>query len=116
MHESERRRTLRIKAKDCEIKSMSGVASRSLCNARKKLQEYGLVRYEAGVGNVYVYTICDPETGCPYPGEPNEPKRYVKNSELQTRPTAPLAVARTGTIADPNPPLETYGLPKVFGD
>jgi len=72
MEESERRRTRLIRATDSAIRALVGVAPRTLCNARKKLREYGLILYKAEQGNRYAYTICDPKTGAPYPGDPKD--------------------------------------------
>src|SRR5271165_5794700 len=72
MVESERCRTRLIKATDAAIQSLVGAAPRTLCNARKKLREYGLILYKAEQGNRYAYTICDPKTGAPYPGNPKD--------------------------------------------
>lgn len=63
MEESERHRTRIIKATDAAIHELVGVAPRTLCNARKKLREYGLILYKAERGKRYAYTICNPTTG-----------------------------------------------------
>src|SRR6476646_6914261 len=70
LEESERRCTREIAATDAQIRSLIGAASRTLCNARKKLTEYGLITCKSGQGNRYTYTICNPKTGLPYPGNP----------------------------------------------
>jgi hypothetical protein len=33
------------------------------------------------VGNAYTYTICNPESGEPWPGDPKKPFAYVKKRE-----------------------------------
>lgn len=86
MHQSERYRTRVIAATDSQISQATGTASRTLCNARKKLQEHGLVQYRAGTGNKYVYTICDPSTRQPYPGDPRIPQRTGAKSEARAGP------------------------------
>jgi len=73
MAESERCCTREMKRTDAQITVGVGVAGRTLCNARKRLQEFGLVRCQKGEGNKYVYSICNPVTGEPYPGDPKEP-------------------------------------------
>ena len=78
MEESERYCTRELILTDAQVRAAVGTASRTLCNARKKLQERGLIRYTAGVGNKYRYVICDPKTGLPYPGDPHEPIRIPK--------------------------------------
>lgn len=85
MEESERRCTRDLTATDAQITVAVGTASRTLCNARKKLQEYGLIRCNAGHGNRYRYVICDPKTGQPYPGDSRQPIVVPKKSQLASR-------------------------------
>src|SRR5262249_4085607 len=68
MEESERLRTRLLLTTDAKVSASVNVATRTLCNARKKLQERGLISYKLVVGNRYEYTICNPKTGKPYPG------------------------------------------------
>jgi hypothetical protein len=82
MEESERRCTRELTATDAEVTATVGAASRTLCNARKRLQEYGLIRYQASLGNRYRYVICDPNTGEPYPGDPRHPMVVPKKGRL----------------------------------
>lgn len=82
MEQSERHRTRELRATDRQIAEAVGVAPRTLCNSRKKLWEYGLIQYKAGNGNRYIYTICNPVTGLPYPGDPKAaPAKYEKPIE-----------------------------------
>src|SRR5438874_12161293 len=88
MAESERCCTREITATDEQVTAAVGAASRTLCNARKKLQEYGLIRYKPGQGNRYRYTICNPKTREPYPGDPRQPivvpkRAHVAQSDKQ---------------------------------
>jgi len=62
-----------IRARDCDITEAVGLSSRAARNARIKLQECGLIRCVRGPGNVYIYTICDPRTKQPYPGDSDKP-------------------------------------------
>lgn len=78
MEQSERLCSRLIRATDSEINEAVGVAPRTLCNARKKLKERGIVLYEAKRGNRYAYTICNLQTGLPYPGDPKKRIEYVK--------------------------------------
>jgi hypothetical protein len=124
MEESERRCTREFTTTDAEIRGLVGVAPRTLCNARKKLQEHGLIRYMAGEGNRYTYAICNPKTGQPYPGDPRTPivvpKRDLrKEGELRRSSVSstPRQEAQLDTPksfrAEPEKP-ERYGLPGVF--
>jgi len=90
MHESERHCTRQLMRTDEEIERAVGLAARTACNARKRLQEFGLIRASRSHGNKYVYVICNPENGQPYPGDPKIPivgryrlkKRHAEGSRL----------------------------------
>ena len=60
MEESERCCTREMRRTDSQITDAIGATGRTLCNARKKLQEFGLLRCRKGEGNKYIYTICNP--------------------------------------------------------
>lgn len=85
MERSEYFCTRQLRAKDCEIRKSVELSPRTACNARKKLQERGLIQYVAGLGNVYTYIICDPRTGKPYPADPKTPMVMPKQSRGKTR-------------------------------
>lgn len=95
--------------KDCDLQ---GVSPRAACNARKKLQEYGLIQYKAGLGNRYTYTICDPKTKQPYPGDPKiaivMPKRSRSNAE-ETLIASPRQERQKAAA-----PPQSYGVPLKF--
>jgi hypothetical protein len=126
LEESERLCTRQLTATDDQVRKAVGTASRTLCNARTKLQEYGLIRYERGQGNRYKYTICNPKTGQPYPGDPREPMVVPRRSRSQGQDSEKITPSRV-TIA-PQPlsakpqvrtqpkelPLASHGLPGVF--
>jgi hypothetical protein len=80
MAESERCCTRQMRRRDADVTAAVGVAGRTLCNARKKLQEYRLVLCDKGEGNKYIYTICNPETGEPYPGDSRDPITCAKRT------------------------------------
>jgi hypothetical protein len=124
MEESERRCTREITATDAQVTVAVGAASRTLCNARKMLQERGLIQYRSGQGNKYTYVICDPKTGQPYPGDPRVPLIVPKrNRSTQKRPppqiVSPQCVVETTFTAAKSSQtertaLEQHGLPGVF--
>lgn len=88
LHESERYCSRQLQRTDAELSELSGVCTRSIRDARIKLQEYGLVRSQRGRGNVYTYTMCNPETGQPWPGNPKSPIAYIKKADrLPVGPT-----------------------------
>jgi hypothetical protein len=84
MHDSERYKTRELRRTDAELSTLSGLSSRSFCNARKKLQERRLFVCKRGSGNSYVYTLCDPETGQPWPGDPKRAVPYLKKITVKT--------------------------------
>ena len=126
MEESERRCTREITATDAQVTVAVGAASRTLCNARKRLQEYGLIRQKSGHGNKYTYIICNPKTGQPYSGDPRIPIVMPKRNRIarneQPSPVAliqPDQVQRSNFAAPkPSQPqrtaVESHGLPGVF--
>jgi hypothetical protein len=127
LEQSERRCTRQLTVTDLDVKTV-GTASRTLCNARKKLQEYGLIKYKRGQGNKYEYTICDPKTGQPYPGDPREPivvpKRSWRQGAKSAKTTLSPATTASQTLSgQPQPqaptllknaPLDIHGLAGVF--
>lgn len=124
MEQSERRCTREIAATDAQVTVAVGAASRTLCNARKTLQERRLIQYRSGQGNKYTYVICDPKTGQPYPGDPRVPLVVPKrNRSTQKEPppqiAAPQRAAETNFAVVKNSEtqrtrLEEHGLPGVF--
>jgi hypothetical protein len=124
MHESERYTTRKVQKTDAALCKLAGLSTRAFCNARKKLQERKLVMCERGQGNVYSYTICDPETGLPWPGDPKARIPYIKKEAPDTEPDAPSATlkpeparyAAAPTVAGPEPrQIQSYGIPLSFG-
>ena len=93
MHESERCRTRVIKAIDRDIQLAVGIASRTLCDARKKLREYGLILYQSEQGNRYTYTICNPRTCEPYPGDPKERVDEARRRPPQRQEPTQVSIA-----------------------
>jgi hypothetical protein len=125
MEESERRCTREITATDAQVRAAVGAASRTLCNARKRLQEYGLIHHKSGQGNKYTYVICNPRTGQPYPGEPRAPIVVPKRKgTAQNEQPSPVASIQRDQVqskfAAPKPSraqrtaLESHGLLGVF--
>jgi len=117
MAESERYRTRFIKATDAAIHCLVGAAPRTLCNARKKLREYGLIRYKAEQGNRYAYTICDPKTGAPYPGDPKDRVDGARRAPAESyEPTQIPAARAPSLLTSPkeDAPIESFGLPNLF--
>jgi hypothetical protein len=86
--------------------------------ARKKLQERGLVVCSRGVGNLYAYTLCNPETSSPWPGDPKQRIPYRKKDTATNEPST-LPVRSPKAEAQPSPktdalPLEHHGVRLKF--
>ncbi len=120
LEESERRCTRKLVVTDAQIRNGVRTASRTLCNARKKLQERGLISCRPVVGNRYEYVICDPKTGKPYPGLPTDPIVVPKRSRSKTSAYTPPPVVAVATErwsqekASENEPLEKHGVAGIF--
>jgi|SRR5215469_8559784 len=122
MHESERCSTRQLTRRDAALCQLSGLSSRTLCNARKKLQELKLIVCTRGQGNVYRYDVCNPETGKPWPGDPKQRALYQKkekqsyaSSEGPERSTAqPIQSAKPESRCTPDS-LEKHGIHLPWG-
>jgi hypothetical protein len=130
LHESELYCTRELLRTDAQMHELTELSSRSFCNARKKLQERGLFLCKRGVGNAYTYTLCNPDTGQPWPGDPKRPVAYVKKgSRPATSEKGPITsrddsakdpqrgyADQNGTSVktDPEPKSEVHGIPLKF--
>ena len=87
---SDRKSSLQFKASDKEISEQTGASPRALCDARRNLATLGLIHCERCPGGMYTYSLCDPETGRPFPGDPKTKAQYVKKEKPAPaeRPTA----------------------------
>jgi hypothetical protein len=89
LHESERYCTREFQRSDARISDLAGISPRACRDARIKLQERGLIRYKRGKGNIHVYTLCNPETGQPWAGDPKQRVPYLKKSDRPALPDPP---------------------------
>ena len=122
MEESERCCTRQLTATDAQVRLIVGTASRTLCNARKKLKEHGLIQFKSGQGNRYTYVICNPKTSLPYPGDPRTPmvmpkRERPRGTELPrisavSPPCKALDTPKSSHDGQKTP--ESYGLPGIF--
>jgi hypothetical protein len=55
-----RNSSMSFKASDKALASETTIAPRTICNARKKLTEYGLISWKREKGQSYVYTLLKP--------------------------------------------------------
>lgn len=94
LHQSERLSTRKFIAKDADIEHWCGNSPRATRDARIKLQERGLIDCKAGRGHIYTYTICDPKTRLPYPGDPKVRVTYTRKREQPVGQQTSASVAR----------------------
>lgn len=117
MAESERRCTRELETTDAGIEKLVGIAPRTLCNARKKLSERGLIKCHTQGGNKYQYIICNPETGFPYPGDPKTPIKYMRKSVTSVNSGSSsaqrIAPSTTMDLSKPES-LSSHGCPLKF--
>jgi hypothetical protein len=74
-----------IKVSDSEIHAAMQISPRTLTRDRQQLNECGIIQSNRpGPGYKYTYTLCDPLTKKPYPGNPKVPIRYVKRPVSET--------------------------------
>jgi hypothetical protein len=133
MYESERCSTRELVRSDADITRLSGVSARALRDARIRLQEYGLIRYQVQAGRAHRYVICNPTSGEAYPGDPKERIRYVRRAapltgqdrtpkpEERTAAPSPRGSARKPASSSPGaadksraPEVPVHGLPLTF--
>jgi hypothetical protein len=125
MYESERYSNREIRRTDAQLRELSSLSSRTLCNARKKLQERGLVACQRASGNVYLYVICNPETGIPWPGPSKQKILYRRKQDhaaplsTDTHVCSPAASAPwTSPVSlpkqEPERSPESHGVPLKF--
>ncbi|MGH9523019.1 MAG: hypothetical protein ACRD3E_10855 [Terriglobales bacterium] len=112
MAESERCCTRELRRSDAQISATVGAAARTLCDARKKLGEFGLIAYRRGEGNKFTYVICNPATRLPYPGNPRTPM------VCRRRPPRVVTIGGEGDQHQriTGDPITMHGLPGVFDE
>jgi hypothetical protein len=90
---SDRRSSRKFELEEKEVADMSDVSIRRLRDARNDLAARGLIVSERRSGGRYVFELCDPATGLPYPGNPNHSIRSKKESPMpepaDEKPAAP---------------------------
>jgi hypothetical protein len=111
LEESERHCTRELKRTDAEVSATVGAATRTLCDARKKLSERGLIQYRRTDGGKFLYTICNPETQQPYAGDPRQPITCHKRRATSSEQPAPAA-ATAHSEPEANSPKQA---PEVSG-
>jgi hypothetical protein len=102
LRQSDRKSSRQFTATDKEISKQTRMSTRAMHNARSNISSLGLIHCERPVGGAYTYTICDVETGQPYPGDPRVRAPYSKKKQ---HPSAPGQIHRPVAIL-PTAPIE----------
>lgn len=77
-HESERHQTRELTRTVAELRALVGGSSNSHAKARTELIEAGLIQAEPYGPAGFVFVLCDPETGKPFPGHPTQRAIYQR--------------------------------------
>lgn len=96
---SDRCSSRRFEAKDKDITCKVGISQRSLRDARKHLVQFGIIAIERESGGCFVYTLCDPKTGQPYPGDPKLIVQYSGKKAQNASPSVGWNYQPTTTLA-----------------
>jgi hypothetical protein len=72
LHQSERYRTRMLRCTTAELEEFTGCSRNALITARADLARAGLVQSEPHRGQGFVFHLCDPNTGKPWPGDPKQ--------------------------------------------
>jgi hypothetical protein len=107
---SDRKSTLQFSVTDKEVKVQTGASPRALRDARINLIALGLVSCEKALGGSYTYTLCDVDTGRPFPGDPKVKAPYTKRPKTQENrpspaPSQPSTVSGATTIFPRSVPI-----------
>ena len=84
-HQSERYRTRMLRCSTAELEELTGCSRNALITARAALARLGLVQSEPHGGQGFVFHLCDPNTGKPWPGDPMQRIMYVRQG-VSSRP------------------------------
>jgi hypothetical protein len=80
-HQSERYRTRMLRCSTTELEELTGCSRNALITARADLARAGLVQGEPHGGRRFVFHLCDPNTGKPWPGDPKQRIIYERKGE-----------------------------------
>jgi hypothetical protein len=91
-HDSERYRTRRVKRTVTQLRKLTGGSRNALTAARRQLAEVGLVAVQSCGGDGFIFDLCDPETGRPWPGDPSTRIPYERKKPDNNQSSRIVAV------------------------
>jgi hypothetical protein len=102
-HESERACTRELTRTDKQLVRLVKAHRNSIAAARRELKNAGLVVAEPFGSSGFVYLLCDPNTGEPWPGSPEVGIKYVPKVGTPRLETGIGEATRTGSQARRRP-------------
>jgi hypothetical protein len=112
LHESERYCTRELIRTVAQLGALVGGAPNSYAKARKELVRAGLMQIEPYGREGFVFHLCDPTTGNPWPGHPQERIVYTKKNT----PLSPRAEDHSAPApARKRPKMDDAGISFNFG-
>ena len=108
-HESERYSTRELTRTTAQVQALVGGSPNSHTKARTELAQAGLVVSEPYGTEGFVFVLCNPETGKPWPFPPKEKLQYQKKG------TSSATVAQSPVKSERPPKIENAGTSFPFG-
>lgn len=106
-HDSERYQTRELIRSSTQLNKLVGGSRNSYAKARLELVNAGLVEAESYGTEGFVFHLCNPETGRPWPIPPNERVHYKKKGDassvtsqrdsILSKPGKPPKISEAGT-------------------
>lgn len=91
-YQSERWCTRELKLTTAQLRDLVGGAPNSHAKARDELRKAGLVEFRQQGADGFVFHLCNPETGKPWPIDPKERVPYRRKSASQSTSSAESSV------------------------
>jgi hypothetical protein len=111
-HESEHYCTRELKRTVAQLQELVGGSPNSHAKARAELIRAGLVQAEPFGSEGFVFALCDPETGQPWPGDPKERVIYQRKGA----PPSVVPLDATSHVKPKKPPkINSAGTSFPFG-
>jgi hypothetical protein len=111
-YQSQRNSTRELVLKTSDLEAMVGGSRNSYAKARRELIAIGLVKAEPLGQEGFVYHLCNPDTGEPWPLDPRERPLYQKAG----RPSLPTASASNDIRPRRRTKSDLAGVNFPFGD
>ena len=93
-HDSERNVTRELRFTLNQLRKLTGLCLNTVAKARDELVKAGLVHAQPYGVEGYVFALCDPDTGRPWPLHPREPfklpRKNARPTEANTRVTSSI--------------------------